>query len=146
MADSGFVTNRPEQKTINVYSTVRCRCPFYPSPFLRFRNWKSYMRLSIDPEYMSSSYEELMVAARYFSLWLKAKGQQSMGCLLTVTSSFASLHTRLDTGVGALCYKPFRFPTQRSYRVKAIDTLRIPRPSTLQDSTTITCSVLRRGQ
>ena len=108
---------------------------------LRLRNWQPYIHWSTRLVYtMSSSSRELMEKVKFSSSLLRTRRQLSMRSIPTFIPSCTQSHTWLDTRIGALRKRSSTFLLNKSYRVKAIDTIRIALPSTRRDSTTILSS------
>lgn len=113
---------------------------------LGLRNWQPYIHWSMSLVYtMSSSYRELMEKLKFSSSLLRTRRQLSTRSIPTSIPSCTQSHTWLDTRIGALRKRSEIFLLKKSYRVKAIDTIRVALPSTGRDSTTILSSVSSDG-
>jgi len=111
---------------------VTCRCPFYSSPFLRSRQELEVLHT-------------LEHRSRIHDVKFVRRVDDGGEVLLVVPEDKRTTVYGVPPNSDIiLC--PVAHLVGHGSRVKAIDAIRISSPSSLQDSTTIVCSVLRRGQ
>ena len=113
---------------------------------LALRNWQRYIHWSTRLEYMmSNSSRELMEKMKFSSSLLRTRRQLSTKSIPTFIPSCTQSHTWSDTRIGALRRRSNTFLLKKSYRVKAIDAMRVALSSARRDSTTILSSVSSDG-